>query len=45
MAPIDTPPYYAVGITPTLVGTTGGAKRDTQARVLRWDGHAHRGPL
>ena len=38
MAPIDTPPYYAVGITPTLVGTTGGAKRDTQARVLRWDG-------
>lgn len=38
MALIDTPPYYAVGITPTLVGTTGGAKRDTQARVLRWDG-------
>ena len=38
MQPIDTPPYYAVAITPTLVGTTGGAKRDTGARVLRWDG-------
>lgn len=38
MAPIDTPPYYAVGITPTLVGTTGGAKRDTSSRVLKWDG-------
>ena len=38
MAPIDTPPFYAVGITPTLVATTGGAKRDTQSRVLKWDG-------
>ena len=38
MAAIDTPPYYAVAITPTLVGTTGGAKRDTGSRVLRWDG-------
>ena len=38
MQPIDTPPYYAVGITPTLVATTGGAKRDTQSRVLKWDG-------
>ena len=38
MQPIDTPPYYAVAITPTLVGTTGGAKRDTGSRVLRWDG-------
>jgi succinate dehydrogenase/fumarate reductase flavoprotein subunit len=38
MVAIDTPPYYAVAITPTLVGTTGGAQRDTSARVLRWDG-------
>ncbi len=38
MAAIDTPPYYAVGITPTLVGTTGGAKRDPQGHVLKWDG-------
>ena len=37
MAAIDTPPYYAVSITPTLVGTTGGAKRDTSSRVLTWD--------
>ena len=38
MDTIDTPPFYAVGITPTLVGTTGGAKRDTSSRVLKWDG-------
>ncbi len=38
MDTIDTPPYYAVGITPTLVGTTGGAVRDTGAHVLKWDG-------
>ena len=38
MSPIDTAPYYAVGITPTLVGTTGGAERNTKAQVLRWDG-------
>ena len=37
MAPIDTAPYYAVSITPTLVGTTGGAKRDTAGRVLDWN--------
>ena len=37
MGAIDTPPYYAVAITPTLVGTTGGAKRDTSSRVLKWD--------
>ncbi|MCI9402378.1 MAG: FAD-binding protein [Oscillospiraceae bacterium] len=38
MSPIDTAPYYAVAITPTLVGTTGGAERNTKAQVLRWDG-------
>ncbi len=43
MAAIDTPPYYAVGITPTLVATTGGAKRDTASRVLKWDGTAIEG--
>lgn len=37
MAPIDTAPYYAVSITPTLVATTGGAKRDTAGRVLDWN--------
>ncbi len=38
MDTIDTPLYYALGVTPTLVGTTGGARRDTSARVLKWDG-------
>ena len=37
MAKIDTAPYYAVSITPTLVATTGGAKRDTAGRVLNWN--------
>lgn len=37
MAKIDTAPYYAVSITPTLVATTGGAKRDTAGRVLDWN--------
>ena len=36
MEKIDTAPYYAVSITPTLVATTGGAKRDTAGRVLNW---------
>ena len=38
MSPIDTAPYYAVGIAPALVGTTGGAERNTKAQVLKWDG-------
>mgnify|MGYP003329317796 CR=1 FL=1 len=29
--------FYAVEITPTLVATTGGAKRDTAGRVLDWN--------
>ncbi len=37
MAPIDTAPYYAVSLIPTLVATTGGAKRDTAGRVLDWN--------
>lgn len=37
MEKIDTAPYYAVSITPTLVATTGGAKRDTAGRVLDWN--------
>ena len=37
MDKIDTAPYYAVSITPTLVATTGGAKRDTASRVLDWN--------
>lgn len=38
MSALDTPPYYAVGITPALVATTGGAERNTKAQVLKWDG-------
>ena len=37
MAKIEKAPYYAVAITPTLVATTGGAKRDTAGRVLDWN--------
>ncbi|MEG2388669.1 MAG: FAD-binding protein [Clostridia bacterium] len=40
MAKIENGPFYAVEITPTLVATTGGAKRDTAGRVLDWDGNA-----
>ncbi len=38
MSPLDTPPYYAVGIAPALVATTGGAERNTKAQVLKWNG-------
>ena len=37
MEPIDTAPFYAVGITPTLVATTGGAERNVKAQVLDWN--------
>ncbi len=37
MEKIETAPYYAVSMIPTLVSTTGGAKRDTLSRVLDWD--------
>lgn len=37
MSKIETAPYYAVAITPTLVATTGGAMRDTAGRVLDWN--------
>ncbi len=38
MSPIDTAPFYAVGITPTLVATTGGAERNVKAQVVKWNG-------
>ena len=37
MAPINTPPYYAVQLTASLVATTGGAKRNTKGEVLDWN--------
>ncbi|MBI4332805.1 MAG: FAD-binding protein [Chloroflexi bacterium] len=34
LAPIDTPPYYAVVLWPSLINTQGGPRRDVRARVL-----------
>lgn len=39
MEKIDTAPYYAVELVPTLVATTGGAERNTNSQVLDWDGN------
>lgn len=38
MEAINTAPYYAVAIYPTLVATTGGAERNTKGQVLKWNG-------
>ncbi|MEG2859687.1 MAG: FAD-binding protein [Clostridia bacterium] len=37
MAKIETAPFYAVNMNPTLPATSGGAKRDIHSRVLDWD--------
>lgn len=37
MSKIEKAPFYSVSLTPALVATTGGAKRDTNSRVLDWD--------
>ncbi|WP_327186119.1 FAD-binding protein [Streptomyces sp. NBC_01334] len=38
LLPIDAPPFYAATIVPSDIGTKGGLKIDTRARVLRPDG-------
>ena len=38
LAPLATPPYYAVRIVPGDLGTKGGLVTDERARVLRADG-------
>ncbi len=38
LGPISTPPYYAVPMFPSDVGTAGGLVTDEYARVLREDG-------
>lgn len=38
LAPIETPPYYAVKVYPGDLGTKGGLLTDERARVLRTDG-------
>jgi len=38
MAPLAQPPYYGINITPGVVTTTGGGRRDKEARVSDVDG-------
>jgi len=38
LAPLATPPFYAVKIVPGDLGTKGGLRTDERARVLRADG-------
>jgi 3-oxosteroid 1-dehydrogenase len=38
LAPLDTPPFYAIKIVPGDLGTKGGLRTDERARVLRDDG-------
>ena len=39
MKPIANPPYYAIELVPGIITTTGGGKRDSQARVLTPQGN------
>ena len=38
IAPLNVPPFYAVGITPAIHHTMGGIKVDPDMHVLREDG-------
>ncbi|MFC1988577.1 FAD-dependent oxidoreductase [Chloroflexota bacterium] len=38
LAPLNTPPYYAVELWPGGPNTQGGPRRDSKAQVLRYDG-------
>ena len=38
LAPLTTPPYYAIKIVPGDLGTKGGLRTDEHARVVRQDG-------
>ncbi|MBW2587295.1 MAG: FAD-dependent oxidoreductase [Deltaproteobacteria bacterium] len=40
LAPLDTPPFYAVKVYPGDLGTKGGFRTDTHARVLTKDDRA-----
>lgn len=40
LAPLETPPFYAVRVLPGLLGTKGGLVTDTDARVLDLAGNA-----
>jgi succinate dehydrogenase/fumarate reductase flavoprotein subunit len=38
LTPIQSPPFYAMELTPSFVNTQGGPRRDEQARVIAVDG-------
>lgn len=38
MGPIDTPPYYAIPLVPSIVSVSGGPRHDKDARVLDHEG-------
>jgi len=38
MRPISGPPFYAMAVSPTLVNTQGGPRRDARGRIVRPDG-------
>ncbi len=38
MAPIATPPYYAMELTPSFINTQGGPRRNEKAQVIGLDG-------
>lgn len=38
LGPIDTPPYYAIKVEASAIGTLGGPKTDSHGRVLDVDG-------
>lgn len=39
MAPISTPPYYAIKLSPALYGTSGGPEKNGKGQVLDPDGN------
>lgn len=43
LGPIDTPPYYAVAVVPTPLGTSLGLRTDTHAQVADTSGRMIRG--
>lgn len=39
LGPVSEPPFFAVPVYPSAVGTKGGPRIDTRARVLDWSGN------
>jgi predicted oxidoreductase len=40
LGPVDTPPYYAIKVESSAIGTVGGPRTDARGRVLSTDGSA-----